>query len=255
MLTGILILTIVGLLAVLSHRRTRLENKIYKNVPLVDWLNFSAYPIALYIGWFIVVKNIISRPYADIFPLGDFDILAVTILFMVYGFVGNSIHFTGKILWRYLVREKHGIAYRVNEMFHGRFSHYLIYLNVMFIIFLLAMLEVNHPLPAFVTNNYLKLIAFGGIAFGYLGSKTVFYSNEWFGGYNKPLFFIMTIFAALLLLINRFYNMNYSYYPVNFFTVTMCTSFLSAFIIRQFIIFSRLNSRRRFRFLAKIFSA
>lgn len=254
MLTGILILAIVGLLGILSHRRSRLENKIYRHVPLTDWITVLILPVALYVGWFFLVKNIISRPAIDIFPLEDFDILAITILFMIYSFVGNGIHFTGKILWRYLNRDRYSMAYKINEIFHGKLSHYLVYLNVLFIIFLLAVFEINHPVPAYVTANYLRLTAIAGIVFGYVESRTVFYTNEWFGGYNKPIFFITSILLLITLGVERFYSMNFSYYPVNLFVIAMGGSFVSSFILRQLIIFSKLSTRRRFRFLSKVFS-
>lgn len=257
MLTGILIIAIVGILGVLSHRRSRLENRIYRNVPLPEWLTVLVLPIALYLGWFVMVKNIIRRPAVEKFPLDDFDILAITILFMIYGFVGNGIHFTGKILWRYLKSEKHYLAYKVNEMFHGKLSHYLVYLNCMFIIFLLSIIEINHPVSTYtyLTRGYLRLSALSGILFGYAASRSIFYTNEWFGGYNKPLFVISSALLMFILGINRLYGMNYSYYPVNLFVVSMGATFVSSFVLRQLMIFARLGQKRRLRFLAKIFSA
>ncbi len=254
MLTAILIAAIIAMLGVLSHRRSRLENKIYKDVPLTDWIVVFVLPISLYISWFFMVKNIIQRPNIGLLPLEDFDILSVTILFMVYGFVGNSIHFTGKILWRSLRNYKSSHAYKINEMFHGKLSHYLAYLNAMFIIFFLPILEINHPFETYITSATLSLAAFGGIVFGISGSKTIFYTNEWFGGYNKPIFFIASILLVLLLTVERYFQLKFSYYPMNLFAVSMGGSFISAFILRQLFIFSKLGSRRRLRFLAKILS-
>lgn len=253
MLTGILIIAIVAFLGVLSHRRSRLEDRIYRNVPLSEWVIVLIVPIALYIGWFVVVKSIVERPAVSKFPLDDFDILAVAILFMIYGFVGNGFHFTGKILWRYL--SKNSMAYRVNEMFHGKLSHYLVFLNFIFIIFLMAVMEINHPLAFYADGNYLKLTVLSGLLFGYAGSKAVFYTNEWFGGYNKPLFFIAAALFILLINIEKFYRMNYSYYPVNLFVASLLLSGVSSFVIRQFMIFAKLGQKRKLRFVAKIFSA
>lgn len=255
MMTGILIIAVVGILGILSHRRSKLETKIYRHVPLSDWLTVLILPIAIYLGWFFVVKNIIKRTSIDIFPLEDFDILAITILFMIYGFVGNGIHFTSKILWRYLSHDRYSMAYKINEIFHGKLSHYLIYLNGMFIMFLLGLFEINHPVSTYVTSTYLKLMVLAGVIFGYAGSRAIFYTNEWFGGYNKPLFFIDSVLVILTLVINRFYGMNYSFYPVNLFVVSMGGSFSSSFIIRQIFIFYKLGQKRRLRFLAKMFSA
>ena len=253
MFTGLLIIAIAGFLGVLSHRRSRLENKIYKNVPLDDWLMAFALPISLYIGWFFVVKNIISRPLIEIFPLSDFDIFALTILFMVYGFVGNGIHFTGKILWRHMKNHQHTMAYKINEIFHGKLSHYLIYLNGIFIFFLMAVLELNHPL-GWDISDFLGIIAILGIIFGYSASRAIFYTNEWFGGYNKPLFSISTIIIGVLIGLDIYYHLDYSSYPVYLFVTSMIISFASSFVLRQFFIFIKLGNKRRLRFVAKMFS-
>lgn len=254
MLTGIIIIATIGLLTALSHRRSRLENKIYKNVPLSEWLIVLVFPIILYLGWFSVVKNIVDRPKIAVIPFDDFDILTITILFMVYGFVGNSIHFTGKILWRYLASHKNLMAYKVNEMFHGRLSHYLVYLNGLFIIFLLYILEINHPVMSGVTSKYLFYAATAGVIFGISASKSVFYSNEWFGGYNKPLFIIVSILLSVMIMVSKILRLNYSLYPVNLFVTSMGVSFIAAFVMRQLFIFARLGGKRRLRFLAKILS-
>lgn len=255
MLTGILIIAIVGLLAILSHRRTRIEERIYKNVPLSDWLTILAFPLFMYIGWFFVVKNILERPQSSIIPFDDFDILAITILFMIYAFVGNALHLTGKILWKYLQGLENTMAYRVNEMFHGKLSHYLAFMNSLFIMFLLAILEINHPVGFSVRTNYLLITALAGITFGISGAKAIFYTNEWFGGYNKPLFFVTAVLLILLFSIIKLLELNLSFYPVILFISVMYLSFIATFIIRQFFIFGRLGKKRKLRFLAKILSA
>lgn len=254
MLTGILIIAIVGLLAVLSHRRSKLEDKIYKHVPVEDWLVVFVFPLAFYIGWFFVVKNIVSRPTISVFPLDDIDILALTILFMIYGFVGNGIHFTGKILWRYLKASKNSMVYKINEMFHGKLSHYLVYLNGIFIFFLLAILEINHPISSGVTDIYLSITIILGVIFGFAVSKAIFYTNEWFGGYNKPLVIISLFIISMIVWLDKSYQINYSSYPVYLFVTSMSVSFVAAFIIRQLLIFMKLGNKRRLRFLAKMFS-
>lgn len=255
MLTGILIIAAVGLLAVLSHRRSRLENRIYKNVPLVEWLNVAVYPVALYIGWFFLVKNILSRPNIGVIPLEDFDILAITILFMIYGFMGSTIHFTGKILWRYLQGQRYSMAYKVNEMFHGRLSHYLVFLSMLFIGFLLPVLEINHPLLFSIPSLYLGLILLAGVIFGVSGVRGIFYSNEWFGGYNKPLFFVILLLFMILIVLAKSFKLNFPIYPVSLFIIVIYASAITSFMLRQFFIFARLGNRRKLRFLAKIFSA
>lgn len=254
MFIGILFIAAVTLLAVLSHRRSRLENKIYKHVPLDNWLNVSVFPFLLFLGWFFLVKNILSRTRYDIFPLEDFDILALTTVFMVYAFVGNGIHFTAKILWRYLERDRRTMSYKVNEMFHGRLSHYLIYINSLIIIFLLPVLEINHPLESNLSNAYMVLLIAAGVIAGISCSKAIFYTNEWFGGYYKPLFFHVSALSILMVIMTRMYQLNYSLYPVNVFVRSIFITFIVTFIARQVLIFTRLGTKRRMRFMAKILS-
>lgn len=255
MYSGLFVIAIVALLAVLSHRRKRLEEKVFKNIPLSDWLIILVFPLMLYIGWVVVVRNILNNPRSEVIPIDDFDILVVTNLFMIYGFVGNAIHFTGKILWRYLRTTPKSLVYRVNEIFHGRLSHYLTYLNGLFIFFMLTVLEMNHQILLPIDNSAFRIAILTGIILGVSASKAVFYTNEWFGGYNKPLFFVGGILLLILLQFVRVFSLNLSFYPVTLFAISMFGSFMATFLLRQIFILLRLNRRRRLQFLAKILNA
>ena len=254
MLTGIFIIVIVGLLGILSHRKSRLEEKIIKNVPLDDWLNILGYPLGLYIGWYMIIRNIVGRPYISLSFYDDIDVLAVNSLFLVYGFVGNAMHFNAKVLWRYLRKDKRSTVYRINEMFHNKLSHYLIFLNALFIIFMLPVLEINHPADTSLRSSYIGLLLLGGIGVGYAASKMVFYTNEWFGGYNKPLFIVSLVFLTMLTAVFRVTRYPLDHYPVSIFVVAILGSIIITFIIRQFFIFARLGSKRRLRFMARMLS-
>lgn len=254
MFTGLLIIAIICLLGILSHRNTRLEQKILKNVPLVDWFTILVFPVGLYIGWVLVVENILDRPTVPLFPLEDFEILAITVLFFVYGMVGNALHFTGKVLWRYLQGQKHTTAYQITEMFHNKLGHYLSYLSALFIFAFLLLLEINHPIVGHPYRHYLLLIIIVGILSGVSSSKAVLDTSEWFGGYNKPLFFVVGALLILLLSLFKTLHLRFSLYPVSIFIISMFAAYLATFAIRQFFIFARLGKKRRLRFLAKILS-
>ena len=254
MLTGLLVIAIVCLLGVLTHRRERFERRVFKHVPLTEWIVVLIVPVIVYVGWAVVVNNIIDRPRVRIIPFDDFNIIAVTVLFMVYGFVGNSMHFTSKVLWGYLKDQKKSMAYRVNEMFHGRLSHYLIFLNILFIIFLLSIIEINHPINGGVTKLYLTVTAFCGIIFGVSAVRTVFYPDEWFGGYNKPLFFIyLGLFLAQYTLLKA-YRLSFYNYPVSMFVAYVFITGIVAFTAQQLGILSRLDAKRRIKYLVRIIS-
>ena len=252
MFTGFLIAAIVGLLGVLTHRRSRFEQRVFKNVPLSEWIIVLVVPVFMYLGWAVVVNNIIDRPRMRIIPFDDFNIIAVTALFMVYGFVGNSMHFTSKVLWRYLKDQKKSMAYRVNEMFHGKLSHYLIFLNVLFIIFLLSITEINHPVSGGVTKLYLAMTALCGVIFGVSAVRTVFYPDEWFGGYNKPLFFVYLGLFLVQFSLFKVYNLSFYNYPVSMFVAYTFMTGIVAFTAQQLGILSRLDAKRRIKYLVRI---
>jgi len=254
MITGVGIIALVILLGVLSHRQSRFEERILKNVPLSDWFVGIIVPVLLYLGWFIIIRNISGRPSVDIFPLDDIDVLVLTILFIVYGFVGNGMHFTSKIIGRYLKAGKHDKVYKVTEMFHGKFSHYLTHLNGLFIGFMLAIFEINHPLVYPLSRNYLLAIVTLGVILGLSAKRSVFYTNEWFGGFNKPIFYVASLLDVVLFIILKIFNMKIVFYSVYFFITVTFTSFIGTFVFRQIYIFMRLSEKRKLGFLAKIFS-
>lgn len=255
MLISIIITAVIGLIGIFLHRRTRLEEKVFKNIPLSEWLTVLIFPLCFYVCWVIFVRNIINRPLVPLIPMDDFDILAMMMFFLIYAFVGNAIHFTGKILWRYLRHDSTSMAYRTNEMFHGKLSHYIIYFDSLIALFLFPVLEVNHPLEDPLSEAYILAIIAAGIVFGVSSTKAIFYTNEWFGGYNKPLFFLTFTILTILVSFSKVLKLQYQYYPIKLFMTAVFGSIVAAFIVRQVLIYTRLNRRARLRFLVKILSA
>ena len=254
MLAGILLLAFVSLLGILSHRQSRLEKKVLKNIPLIDWIMIMGIPVGIFAGWYILTGNILDREKIPFIPMDDFDILAALTLFMIYVAIGLGVHFTAKVLWRYLSADDKSDAHKINEMLHNKFSHYMAYFNGFFAIFMLCVLEINHPLNSPMFSSNIILIILAGIICGFSLCKMILYTNEWFGGYNKPLVFLVFILLGLILNISRVLKLNNSYYPVKLFITTVFASFLISFAIRQVLIFTRLGHKRRLRFLAKILS-
>lgn len=255
MLTGILLLGIIAFVGIISYKRPRLEQRILKKVPLIDWVNLLVFPIVIYYALVLIVENIISRGKVDILDFDDLQIIAIGLLFMVYAFVGNSIHFVGKVLSRYMPRSHHSITYQVNEIFHGKLSHYLVIVSSILLLFMLVILEINHPLNLLLASSNYYLVIIAGLLFGVSTAKTIFYTSGWFGGYNKPLFFIVSMLFLMQLMIYKTYKLLIFFYPFNLFYMSLSISFLATFLFRQFLIFSRLGKKRRLQFLAKILSA
>src|SRR3972149_11102707 len=166
MLTGIILLSIMGFVGIISYRRPRLEQRVFRKIPLVDWLNILIIPIIMYYGLILIVKNILERVKVEVLDYDEFTLLGVGVLFLVYTFVGNSIHFVGKVLSRYMIVNKRSYAYQVNEMFHGKMSHYISFVCIILVLFVIAILEVNYPLPFVFTVLYKWLIILAGGVFG-----------------------------------------------------------------------------------------
>lgn len=256
MTAGLIIIALVALIAVLAHRRTRFEQRVLKNVPLNDWLVGVVLPAFIFVSWAIIVKNIMNRPNIYILAVDDIDILFVMFIFMIYAFVGNGIHFASKIIWRYLaITDRNKMVYKVNEMFHNKLSHYLVYVSSMLAFFVLALMEINHPVILYGNFYSMLTILLAGAIFGLSGAKSIFFTNQWFGGYNRPISFFGCITLISLIILYRTLRLSLINYPISFFIIITNISFLTSFFVRQLMIFTKLNNRHKLRFLARIFSA
>lgn len=254
MITGILLLGIIGFIAVVSYKRPKLEQRIFKNIPLVDWINIMAIPLIMYFGAVLIVKNIISRDRVDILDFDDFYLLAFGVLFLAYSFVGNSIHFVGKVLSRYIPEDRHFIVFRVNEMFHGRLSHYLAEVSAFMTVFILVLLEINHPLlTLFSAKNFFALIL-SGLLLGFSAAKAIFHTDNYFRNYNRSLFLLVALLLLVLIGLFKSFSLDLTFYPVSLFVITAFLSVLIAFLFKQFFVYSRLYRKRKLRFLARILS-
>src|SRR3989344_9691875 len=136
MLTGILLISLVSFIAVVSYRRPKLEQRVIKNIPVVDWLNIFVFPIIFYFGLTMIVKNIMIRPRINILDFEDVQLLGAGALFLIYAFVGLSVHFVGKVLSRYIKKSTQSNIYYINEIFHGKLSHYIAYICSFMVIFI-----------------------------------------------------------------------------------------------------------------------
>lgn len=253
MITGLLILSIVSVVAVISYKRPRLEQKVFKKIPMLDWLNILGFPPLVYLALVLIVSNILSRQRVPILDFEDYTIIYLGILFLILAFVGNSIHFVGKVLSRYLSPARHSLQYQVNEIFHGKLSHYMIMIFSILTLFMVDLLELNHPLviPTIARNEWLVVIA--GILLGISASRTVIFSAGWLGGYFRPVFTLVFILFMVLFSIIRINQLDMSYYTINLFSICTYATVLIMFLIRQFFIFSRLNQKRRLQFLNRLF--
>lgn len=254
MITGILLLSILTFIAVISYKRPRLEHKVIKNIPLIDWFNILIVPLFAYVALTFMVRSILERGRQDILDFEDFTLLFFGIFFLVYAMVATSIHFVSKVLSRYIRPEKHSLVYRINEIFHGKLSHYMAFVSLFMLTFLLGLLEINHPLVYGMEKGTERIIIFSGLLLGISATQIIFHASRWFGGYHKPLFFLVSFLLFILLSLSHMFHLRSFFYPINLFIVTMFSSFVGTFVVRQLLIFSRLGKKRRLQFLTKILS-
>jgi hypothetical protein len=101
-------------------------------------------------------------------------------------------------------------------------------------------LELNHPL-GWDISDFLGIIAILEL-FGYSASGQYF-TNEWFGGYIKPLFDLTII--SVLIGLGIYYHL--IVHPIGIFIYNiMIVSFASSFVLRQFFIFIKLGNKDGF---------
>ena len=141
-----------------------------------------------------------------------------------------------------------------NEMFHNKFSHYLAFLSGLLVVFMLTILEVNHPFETEFTDWQVLATLTAGAVTGISMLKSVFYTDEWFGGYNKPLFFIIFVLLTLSLNISRVLKLDYSHYPTKLFIEAIFISGIFTFLFRQILIYTKLSHKKRLKFLSRLLS-
>ena len=239
------------LISVFAYKQSKFEQKLIKHISVVDWMNLFLTPIAMYVGVVYLVKGIISRPYMNVLDIRDSTLVIVGLPFLIYAFVGLTVHFVSKVLWRNFKKQNMSMAYRVNEIFHGKLSHYLTTICGFLTLFMISLLELNHPLTEALDTNESRLMLLAGVLLGIPVARSVFYTSNWLGG-NRSLFIVACIFLTVILLVFQFLSIQLISYPISLFVLSSLVSFITLFILRRVYIQAHLGNRRRLRFLAHI---
>lgn len=254
MLTGILIISLAIFISVVFYRRRRLEERVIKQIPIIDWLFMFVFPIIFYIGIVLIIKGMLFRYRVNILDFDEFFLIGVGAIFMIYGIVGVSVHFVSKVLSRYIRNDKNSKVYQINEIFHGKLSHYLTFACAYMVIFTVALLEINYPNPYKLTFSATLLMIATGVIAGFSAFKAIFWTNTWTGGYNKPFFIITLVFLIILRSIYKSNDLSIGYYPMNMFIFSSLLTVITIYVSRQILIYSKLTKKRRMRFLSRLLS-
>ncbi len=239
MILGMAIFLTIVCFGVLTHDKTRFESKVYKNIPLYDWMLITFFPVGCFVATAIFVRSIVLRQFYQVLPFQDFEILIVGTLVLIYASAGNSIHFTSKVLWRYLDPHKQKTAYEVNELFHGKFSHLLSFVGVLLIMFSMSLLEINHPLPLPIDQVRQWVVLLAGIFTGGFVTKMIINSRsdsnakDFSWSVNRSVFLIGLTIGLLHIYIIYIYKLNLLLYPFNTYTVIFIISVILAFLVRK----------------------
>src|SRR3989344_6839426 len=137
MLTGILIISVVTFIAVISYRRPRLEQRVIKQIPVINWLFIFVFPIIFYFGLVLIVRSILERTRINLLDFDDAQIIGIGNIFTIYSMIGIGVHFVSKVLSRYIKKSKDPKVYQINEIFHGKLSHYVTFVCAYMVIFTL----------------------------------------------------------------------------------------------------------------------
>jgi hypothetical protein len=98
------------------------------------------------------------------------------------------------------------------------------------------------------------MLVVAGILFGISVSKSIFYTSAWFGGYNKPIFFIVTLLLLTLWAIIRGYELDLWFYPYNTFILALFGSLSGTFLARRFMVLTRLSTKKKLGLITRMLS-
>jgi predicted acetyltransferase len=251
MSTGLILIAVALFIAVFVYRKPNLERKLLKQIPLTYWINLVVVPALLYLGLAIIVGSILSRERVEIMAQNDFFLL-VTITFTMMGaYVGHAIHSVAKVLWHYLVFDKNHAAYKVNEFFHGKFSHYLIFTSSLLTLLGIALLEVNYPMAKPLNKAQMIVIISGAIIFGASSIKGFRKSKE---DYYRKLTYVCTITFVIDAAVLKYFNISVQHYQFNTFLTAYLASITGIYALRPIIIKTRLDRYRKLRHLLNALS-
>ena len=251
MAVAFITLALTVFFGVFVYRRPSFEKKLLKQIPIVDWMNLLLLPTIVYFALASIVISILSRYESTILEVNDEILFSLLILVLIFTFIGNSIHFCGKVLWRYIPVNKNDIVYQVNEIFHDKLSHYLSFMGALVTLFLIGILEINHPSEMSMSPMQFSTMIVVGMVSGAAGLKAVL---AWTHSQYRPISWLNFLLLCLQLFIFGSYDLTFMYYQYNVFLLSYMATMSVLFSVRTIMIITRLHGKRRMRFIAKLVS-
>lgn len=177
---------------------------------LVQLYYLIATPIAA-LFLFDIGSDIFSRPIVGGLPIPGNILFNAFNFFVMLAVVGMGIHSTSASVYQtFKNRDKlEKEAYKTNELFHGPWSHNMVYIGSLLSITLLGLLEINHPYFGRIINFNLLMLA--GIMIGVLGVIGVLRAMP----IRYDLMIVVSLLCAIILGYSiRNYALNINSYPM-----------------------------------------
>lgn len=251
MITGLILLALIAAVGAFSYQQSKLEQRLIKDISLNDWFILLGVPLLGYLSVVFMVGSILNRPGLNRFWITDFVLGAAGAPALVYAFVGNSMHFVSKVLSRHIPPNHHSDVYRINELFHGKLSHYLTWMCAFLTFFTIVLLELNHPLVSALTSPLILLVIIAGILIGVSAARSIFFTTDYWGG-NRSMFIFNVSMMAILLALIRWFSLSIPSYPAALCLIVITTTITILFTIRRIFVRFKLARRKQFRMLAKM---
>lgn len=177
MTVAFLLIAISFAFTVAVYRNPSFVGRLWKNIPITDWINLFVTPFILYLAFILIMYSILSRTRYDILFTSDFLLGAIILLLISGAFVGNSIHFVSKVLSRYIPIDEDSIVFQINEIFHMRLSHELTFYSTILLLFAIGLFEINYPLVRELTFIQEGILSGGAVIFALFSIKSYHHAN------------------------------------------------------------------------------
>lgn len=188
-------------------------------------------PPILLISGFWLISSILQRPNIGVIPISDpFIILLLSFIGMI-GSMGGGIHASSKCVSWHLEERRESRAFKINEFFHCKLSHHLIYYSAMLVSLALVVAEINHPIPSPLPYLSEYLLGFLGFIFGLSIAASIIWSGYW----ESNLLLLSTVIATIALLFFKF-SLNLHLLPLSIFLIAWLLAAFSALLLLSLII-------------------
>lgn len=165
-------------------------------------------PVLIIPTFYFLRRIIIANPSKDIIPMSSvvFELFFMTLLYALS--LGNGIHSVSVILQKHMKDLRKHNVWKINEFFHNAFSHLLLTVPAVLILFLYVLLEINRPNAVMMTRFEIIIQMLCGFIMG-IGVGVA--STE--GSIPRIMFYLNYFLSMAIPFIFIFNSLDYRYYP------------------------------------------